>query len=557
MKNFFRLFLVLCHTILFTSLAQAQSQMPKLSLSEVSSIKWADKRVEWLDKAQANMPELKHTLVKPVAIVEGVEDKAAFQGWRMVKSDQAIENFYKTSLKGHAPIILDLGDHYTGYVTFKVNHTGMPADAPVRLKLTFAELPAEVMTPFDPYTGSLSRAWLQDEVVTIMRLPEEVRIPRRIACRYVKIEVLAESYFDFVIEDFSFDAVTSATGEPMALSEDCDPMIRRINEVGLKTLAECMQTVYEDGPKRDQRLWIGDLYLEALANAYSYKNHELTKRCLYLLAALADEEGFLHATVYELPKPEPQTNQHTMDYSLLYGVALLEYFKETGDRTTAEELWPVVKYQIEFARTYLKDWVYDVDKQPSWWLVFDWKDDLNRHAPIQGLMTFAIDKSYELACLLGREADVKEWPSVVKSMRKASRARFYDKSRGVILSGDNQVSYLSQVWMILSETLSAKEGVRALEYVLNDATTCYPGSPYAYHYLIEAMLKCGMNSQARELLISYWGGMIDKGADTFWEVYDPNDDKKSPYGFYPINSYCHAWSCTPVYFINRYPEIFK
>jgi hypothetical protein len=119
------------------------------------------------------------------------------------------------------------------------------------------------------------------------------------------------------------------------------------------------------------------------------------------LAGLADEEGFLHATVYEYPKPEPQTNQHTMDYSLLYGVALLEYLKETGDRATAEELGPVVKYQIEFARTYLKDFIYDVDKQPSWWLVFDWKDDLNRAAPIQGLMTFAIDKSYELACLLG------------------------------------------------------------------------------------------------------------------------------------------------------------
>ena len=33
-------------------------------------------------------------------------------------SGKSIENFYKTSLKGHAPIILDLGDHYTGYVTF-------------------------------------------------------------------------------------------------------------------------------------------------------------------------------------------------------------------------------------------------------------------------------------------------------------------------------------------------------------------------------------------------------------------------------------------------------
>lgn len=525
-----------------------------ISAQEVA---FAAQREAWLRKAEEAKPKLQVSVIKPQSIVRSVADDKAFQGWRMERTDEAVEALYKESFKPRKEVILDLGDHYTGYFTMKVGHMGLPADAPLRFKLTFAEVPAELNTPFEPYTGSLSRAWLQDEVITVMRLPEVVTVERRLACRYVKIELLAQSYYDFRIEDISFRAVTSASGTPAALAPQTDERIKKINEIGLKTLAECMQTVYEDGPKRDQRLWIGDLYLEALANAYSYKNHELTKRCLYLLAALADEEGFLHATVYELPKPEPQTNQHTMDYSLLYGVALLEYFKETGDRTTAEELWPVVKYQIEFARTYLKDWVYDVDKQPSWWLVFDWKDDLNRHAPIQGLMTFAIDKSYELACLLGREAEVKEWPSVVKSMRKASRARFYDKSRGVILSGDNQVSYLSQVWMILSETLSVKEGVRALEYVLNDATTCYPGSPYAYHYLIEAMLKCGMNSQARELLISYWGGMIDKGADTFWEVYDPNDDKKSPYGFYPINSYCHAWSCTPVYFINRYPEIFK
>ena len=560
MKNFFRLFLVLCHTILFTSLAQAQSQMPKLSLSEVSSIKWADKRVEWLDKAQANMPELKHTLVKPVAIVEGVADDGAFQGWRMVKSDQAIENFYKTSLKGHAPIILDLGDHYTGYVTFKVNHTGLPADSPVRLKLTFAELPAEVMTPFDPYTGSLSRAWMQDEIITVMRLPEVVKIPRRIACRYVKIEVLAQSYFDFVIEDFSFDAVTSATGEPMALSEDCDPMIRRINQVGLKTLAECMQTVYEDGPKRDQRLWIGDLYLEALANAYSYRNHTLTKRCLYLLAALADEDGYLHATVYEYPTPMPQINQHVHDYSLLYGVALLEYFKETGDRQTAEDLWPVVEYQVEFARTYLKDGIYDVNKQPAWWLVFDWKDDLNRATPMQGLMTFCIAKSYELAEMLGYEdrEPVKEWEKVLDQMRRASKSELYDKKRGVMLSGEQgQISYLSQAWMTLSDTFSRKEAQRAMRYVLEDESTCYPGSPYAYHYIIEALLHCGMETQARELMLKYWGGMIDKGADTFWEVYDPKDDKRSPYGAHVVNSACHAWSCTPVYFINKYKHIFQ
>jgi hypothetical protein len=85
----------------------------------------------------------------------------------------------------------------------------------------------------------------------------------------------------------------------------------------------------------------------------------------------------------------------------------------------------------------------------------------------------------------------------------------------------------------------------------------YPGAPYLYHYVIEAMIQCGLNQEAKDLMINYWGDMVKKGADTFWEVYDPKDDFLSPYNFFPVNSYCHAWSCTPVYFIRKYPEIFQ
>lgn len=511
----------------------------------------------WLRKAAEAMPELRRTERHPAAVVRSVADTSAFQGWRM-EYVESVEALYGSSLKERQSVIVDMGRHMTGYFSFRIDHTGMPADAPIRLRLTFAEVPAELNTPFDPYPGGLSRAWLQDETVTVMRLPAEVRIERRVACRYVKIEVLATSYFDFRIGDIAFEAVTSASGEAPQLAAGTDPMIRRIYETGLETLSECMQTVYEDGPKRDQRLWIGDLYLESLANACSFRNHSLTRRCLYLLAALADEDGWLHATVYEYPEPEPQYNQHTMDYSLLYGVALLEYLKATGDMETARELWPVVVRQIEIARTYLKDNLYDMQKQPQWWLVFDWKDDLDRHASVQGLMTFAVERGWELARMLGRESEAADWPDLVKSMRRASRDAFYDRRSGVVVSGpQRQVSYLSQVWMVLSGTLSPKEGARALTAVLDDPTACRPGSPYAYHYLIEALIACGMEDEARERLIGYWGGMIERGADTFWEVYDPADDYKSPYGFHPVNSYCHAWSCTPVYFINTYRDIFQ
>ncbi len=43
----------------------------------------------------------------------------------------------------------------------------------------------------------------------------------------------------------------------------------------------------------------------------------------------------------------------------------------------------------------------------------------------------------------------------------------------------------------------------------------------------------------------YWGGMLKHGADTFWQVYVPGDDRRSRYGSHLMNSYCHAWSCTP------------
>lgn len=57
---------------------------------------------------------------------------------------------------------------------------------------------------------------------------------------------------------------------------------------------------------------------------------------------------------------------------------------------------------------------------------------------------------------------------------------------------------------------------------------------------------------AGTLLRSYWGGMIARGADTYDEVFDPDEPDLAPYGHASLNSRCHAWSCTPVYFVRRY-----
>jgi alpha-L-rhamnosidase len=531
-----------------------------LCLQLVAQDFYSGKSSRWLQIAAVTQPKLVSSIKKPQSIVGISKDDKAFQGWK-INSIAGIDSFYSTSMKKQSGITLDFGEHLTGFVTFKIDVIDRAfADAPIRFKFTFAEMPAEAVLSFDPYKGSLSRAWLQDEIVTVSEVPATITIPRRVAFRYVRIDLLGSSKSsNFKISELYVNATTSAKQKVDALAPETPEMIRKIDQIGLNTLKECMQTVYEDGPKRDRRLWIGDLYLESLANQYSFKNDSLTKHSLYLLAGLCYENGVVPPHAFERPVPHTPYSP-LFDYALIFNVALKEYLISTGDKATANDLWPVAKEQIQIPKKYLQsDDMMDYKRaEKEWWVFFDWKSGLDKQASLQGCVIWAYKNTYELAKMIGKEKEVAELPALIEKMTKAARKNLYDTKNGVFVSGkDKQVSYASQAWMVLSDVASKNEGAKALQGLPQRSDVVYPGAPYLYHYVIEAMIKTGLNQAAKDLVTSYWGGMVNRGADTFWEVYDPTDDFVSPYNSFLVNSYCHAWSCTPVYFIRKYPEIFQ
>jgi hypothetical protein len=116
---------------------------------------------------------------------------------------------------------------------------------------------------------------------------------------------------------------------------------------------------------------------------------------------------------------------------------------------------------------------------------------------------------------------------------------------------DRQISWASQAWLTLANVLPRAESANVLRSATKAAKIVRPSTPYLYHYVVEAMVSCGLQKEADELIASYWGGMVQRGADTFWEVYDPANSKASPYDDVHINSFCHAWSCTPTYFLRK------
>lgn len=530
-------------------------------------------RQKWLGIAESLKPKLNTCQVAPIRVVEAQRDERAFQGWKAMGlpngSSEVTAITAKRWGRGES-FILDFGNYQVGYLAFNLSATG-PVDAPARLSLTFAETIAEAAEPFDPYRGVLGRGWLQDEVFNIETLPRRVLIERRCAFRYVKVVVVDTSpSFLLRFSDFSCETVSSADWRqacPLTsllpqgelLSED----FLRMDEVSLRTLACCMQTVFEDGPKRDRRLWLGDLRLQALVNYESFKNYSLVKRCLYLLAALAHrEDGALPACILEHPTPQPGAD-HILDYAALFANILLEYAEASGDWETAKDLWPIARHQADILRRYVDDrWLF-IDPG-SWWIFIDWKDGLQKQTAMHGVSICGFQATASLAQHLGYTAEEQQLSAWADKMRIAARRHLLCPQKKLFFSTPDagatdasQISWASQAWMILAKVVEGDCAMDVMRTLLNCPDAIRPAGPYLWHYVIEAMLSAGMKAEAVSLMRDYWGGMLARGADTFWEVYDPDQPYLSPYKNHIMNSYCHAWSCTPAWFIRRNLSLFS
>ncbi|RKP49932.1 sugar hydrolase [Cohnella endophytica] len=506
----------------------------------------------FVDIAERLKPELIEQKIYPKRLVEIVADPEALHGWR-VQGVGTYDSLHERKFEKGDSFVLDLGDHQVGYLTFSLQSAEARADAPVRLKFIFGEMPCEIGESFDEYNGWLDRSWLQDEIVNFDVVPGTYTLPRRYSFRYLKIEVLTPARkFKIAFADLYVTSVSSADLSSVPPLPDHVPDdLRVMDRISIKTLQDCMQTVFEDGPKRDRRLWIGDLRLQALANYETVKNYELVKRCLYLFAGLRLEGGQVSACVYE--KPEPAADDiYLYDYSLFFISTLHDYYAATQDRDTLLQLWPVALEQVGLSLGRLDDRGIVTD-DPSWYCFTDWHEDLNKQASAQAVLIYALKQAVVLAQTIGLTEQAISIRSDVDRASEAALTHLLNRSTGFFESGDQrQVSWASQVWMVLAGVLEQEENAALLDRLFEENPSIRPMTPYIYHHLIEALMLSGRKEKALEQLRVYWGGMAEEGADTFWEVFQPADKNNSPYGSNLINSYCHAWSCTPTYFIRKY-----
>lgn len=102
----------------------------------------------------------------------------------------------------------------------------------------------------------------------------------------------------------------------------------------------------------------------------------------------------------------------------------------------------------------------------------------------------------------------------------------------------------ANIFAILFSVADEKKQEKILKNVLENDEIPAITTPYFNFFELDVLCRMGKLTEVLDKIRSYWGGMLDLGAVTFWEEYDPSVPKEEQYDMYGDHfgkSLCHAW----------------
>ena len=468
--------------------------------------------------------------VRKLVLPERIHEIQADEG-AIVSPEEILKADGKTARinppKGkQAVIVLDFGKEVVG--NFRVEASGGPATLDVAygesLQECLQEKPFQGIDSIDASQGPWK--WIN---------------PLRRAFRYVKVTV-SECSAPLEVDYFGLDLVHYPV-ENKGSFRCSDELLNRVWEVGRYTTSLCMQDYYEDGVKRDRMLWIGDLRIETLSGYYAFGEYKLARRDLIRLADIQMADGAIPAV-----GPGPST-LILPDYCAYYVSELWEYYLHSGDKATIKLLYPNVKHQMEWFETQLNErsLIKDADRK-EWWCFIDWCDMEKKDevTALEAVYYDALQSAASLASVVGDRRKADDYRAGAKLVKDAINERLWNKDIGAYvdcrtsLGMSARISQQSNSLAMLFGIADAKQS-ESIQRVIFDPSKVEPTTtPYMNFYVVKALYSLQKDQQALDLIRSYWGGMIKRGATTFWEIYDP----RKPDDFVPDSglSLCHGWS---------------
>ena len=146
-----------------------------------------------------------------------------------------------------------------------------------------------------------------------------------------------------------------------------------------------------------------------------------------------------------------------------------------------------------------------------------------------------------------------------EDLREAILACYWDEEKGALIdsfmSGKRNVTRHANIFAVLFDFADEEQTKQICKNVLYNENIPQITTPYFKFFELDALGKLGDLDRIWKTLHDYWGGMLERGAVTFWELFDPAQEGRAQYGMYgdPFGkSLCHAWGASPIYLLGKY-----
>ncbi len=435
-----------------------------------------------------------------------------------------------SSEKKNNGTLYDFGKETFGYVKFN----GLKGKG--TLNIYYGESPEEALST--------------DQCETLDRIPVDQATARDVtvsgskAFRYVYVEDeanLSYSSVSMLYEYLPLDYKGSFRCN--------DEQLNKIWDVGAYTLHLTTREFFIDGIKRDRWVWSGDAYQSYLMNYYLFFDSPSVSR-----------------TTFVLRGKDPVTSHINtiMDYTFYWFMGVYDYYQYTGNKQLIEQLYPRMKSLMDYCLS-RRNSEGMMQGLAGDWVFIDWADFKMSKAGEVSFEQLLFCRSLETMALCANLMNDPENSAKYSKLASDLKSKIFNvfwspQYNAFVHNRENgklstQVTPFTNMFAVLFGYLDQDKTKAVKDNVLLNPNALKITTPYMRFYELEALCALGEQKYVLKEIRDYWGGMINLGATTFWEKYNPQEKNPELLGMYgrPFGkSLCHAWGASPIYLLGKY-----
>ncbi|WP_342648393.1 alpha-L-rhamnosidase C-terminal domain-containing protein [Mucilaginibacter sp. CSA2-8R] len=327
-----------------------------------------------------------------------------------------------------------------------------------------------------------------------------------------------------------------------------DEQINKIWDVAAYTMQLNTREFFIDGIKRDRWVWSGDAAQSYLMNYYLYFDSPTVKR-----------------TISALRGKDPVTSHINtiMDYTFYWFISIYDYYQHSGDQAFIKQSYPGMQSMMNYclSRRNADGLMQGLSGD---WVFIDWADGLSKQGEVsfeQMLLCRSLESMALCANIMHDSEGAAQYSALAKDLKAKLFAYYWNAQKHALVHSrvdgkptDNVTRYANMFGIFFNYfTEAQKQDVK--KYVLMNDKVQKITTPYMRFYELEALCAMGEQPYVLKQMKDYWGGMLNLGATSFWEEYNPDKKGAEHYAMYgrPFGkSLCHAWGASPIYLLGKY-----